>query len=153
MAYDEDLAARVRALLAGRVEVSERQMFGGLTFMIEGNMCCGVNGDELIVRLDPDREDEALARPHRPTDGLHRSKDAWLHHGAAARGSEQQPPESVARRSRCASRIAPAQVAQVVGARCEYVRDFKQTPHHRADAAAWFRSRRRSSALGGAPAW
>jgi hypothetical protein len=36
MAYDEDLAARVRALLAGRVEVSERQMFGGLTFMIEG---------------------------------------------------------------------------------------------------------------------
>jgi TfoX/Sxy family transcriptional regulator of competence genes len=69
MAYDKDLAARVRALLAGRIDVSERQMFGGLTFMIDGNMCCGVNGDELIVRLDPDREDEALARPHaRPMD-------------------------------------------------------------------------------------
>jgi hypothetical protein len=69
MAYDEQLAARVRALLANRTEVSERKMFGGLTFMVSGNMCCGVNGDELIVRLDPDRVDEALVRAHaRPMD-------------------------------------------------------------------------------------
>ena len=69
MAYDERLAARVRALLASRTDVSERKMFGGLTFMIGGNMCCGVNGEELIVRLDPGREDEVLARPHaRPMD-------------------------------------------------------------------------------------
>jgi hypothetical protein len=69
MAYDEQLAARIRTLLADRTDVSERKMFGGLTFMIGGNMCCGVNGDELIVRLDPDHEDEALARPHaRPMD-------------------------------------------------------------------------------------
>ncbi len=69
MAYDEQLAARVRTLLANRTDVSERKMFGGLTFMLGGNMCCGVNGDELIVRLDPEREDEALARPHaRPMD-------------------------------------------------------------------------------------
>jgi TfoX/Sxy family transcriptional regulator of competence genes len=69
MAYDEQLAARVRTLLANRTDASERKMFGGLTFMIGGNMCCGVNGNELIVRLDPDREDEALARPHaRPMD-------------------------------------------------------------------------------------
>jgi TfoX/Sxy family transcriptional regulator of competence genes len=69
MAYDEQLAARVRALLADRSDVGERKMFGGLTFMVAGNMCCGVNGDELIVRLDPEREEEALARPHaRPMD-------------------------------------------------------------------------------------
>ena len=69
MAYDEQLAARVRTLLADRTDVTERKMFGGLTFMVAGNMCCGVNGNELIVRLDPDREDEALARPHaRPMD-------------------------------------------------------------------------------------
>jgi TfoX N-terminal domain len=69
MAYDERLAARVRALLAGRADVSERKMSGGLTFMVGGNMCCGVNGDELIVRLDPGREDDVLARPHaRPMD-------------------------------------------------------------------------------------
>lgn len=69
MAYDEKLAARVRAVLARRTDVSERKMFGGLTFMVGGHMCCGVNGDELIVRLDPDREDDALERPHaRPMD-------------------------------------------------------------------------------------
>jgi hypothetical protein len=69
MAYDEQLAARIRTHLADRTDVSERKMFGGLTFMIAGNMCCGVNRHELIVRLDPDREDEALARPHaRPMD-------------------------------------------------------------------------------------
>jgi TfoX N-terminal domain len=69
VAYDERLAARVRALLAERTDVGERKMFGGLTFMVGGNMCCGVNGDELIVRLDPDHEEEALARPHaRPMD-------------------------------------------------------------------------------------
>jgi TfoX/Sxy family transcriptional regulator of competence genes len=47
VAYDERLAARIRALLADRADVSERKMFGGLTFMVSGNMCCGVNGDEL----------------------------------------------------------------------------------------------------------
>jgi TfoX/Sxy family transcriptional regulator of competence genes len=67
MAYDEQLAARVRALLADRGDVSERKMFGGLTFMLGGNMCCGVNKNELIVRLDPEREDEALSRPHART--------------------------------------------------------------------------------------
>jgi len=69
MAYDEQLAARIRTLLANRTDVTERKMFGGLTFMVGGHMCCGVNGDELIIRLDPEREDEALARPHaRPMD-------------------------------------------------------------------------------------
>src|SRR5919201_2043398 len=69
MAYDEQLAARIRTLLADRTDVSERKMFGGLTFMISGNMCCGVNRDELVVRLDPTAEDDALARPHaRPMD-------------------------------------------------------------------------------------
>ena len=69
MAYDEQLAARVRTLLASRTDVGERKMFGGLTFMVGGHMCRGVNGNELIVRLDPDLEDEALARPHaRPMD-------------------------------------------------------------------------------------
>jgi TfoX/Sxy family transcriptional regulator of competence genes len=69
VAYDDQLAARVRTLLADRTDVSERKMFGGLTFMIRGHMACGVHGNELIVRLDPDYEDEALARPHaRPMD-------------------------------------------------------------------------------------
>ena len=69
MAYDEKLAARIRAILADHADVREQKMFGGLTFMVGGHMCCGVNGDELIVRLDPDQENDALARPHaRPMD-------------------------------------------------------------------------------------
>lgn len=69
MAYDARLAARVRRLLAERTDVTERAMFGGLTFMVNGRMCCGVNSNELIVRLHPDDVDAALARPHaRPMD-------------------------------------------------------------------------------------
>jgi TfoX N-terminal domain len=69
MAYSEPLADRVRALLGDRDDVAERPMFGGLTFMVAGHMCCGVHGDELIVRLHPDDEDAALERPHaRPMD-------------------------------------------------------------------------------------
>jgi TfoX/Sxy family transcriptional regulator of competence genes len=69
MAYSERLADRVRALLSDRDDVVERPMFGGLTFMVRGHMCCGVHGDELIVRLHPDDEDSALARPYaRPMD-------------------------------------------------------------------------------------
>jgi TfoX/Sxy family transcriptional regulator of competence genes len=69
MPYDQKLAARVRALLSARGDVAERPMFGGLTFTLRGHMCCGVNRDELIVRLDPAEEDAALRRPHaRPMD-------------------------------------------------------------------------------------
>jgi hypothetical protein len=79
MAYGERLAARVRALLAERADVSERKMFGGLTFMIGGNMSCGVHGTELIVRLDPDREQEALSRPHaRPMDFIGRPMRGFI---------------------------------------------------------------------------
>jgi TfoX N-terminal domain len=69
MPYDEKLAGRVRRLLADREDVSEQAMFGGLTFMVAGRMCCGVNKDELIVRLHPDEVDAALVHPHaRPMD-------------------------------------------------------------------------------------
>ena len=83
-------------------------MFGGLTFMVGGNMRCGVNGDELIVRLDPGREDDALASPHaRPMDftgrrmrgfitvhpgGLAGSQlDRWVHEAVAR--AETLPPK------------------------------------------------------------
>jgi TfoX/Sxy family transcriptional regulator of competence genes len=69
MAYDDQLAVRVRDLLATRPGYSERKMFGGLCFMLNGHMCCGIVGDELMVRLAPDKYEDALARPHaRPMD-------------------------------------------------------------------------------------
>lgn len=84
MAYDEDLANRVRALLADRTDVREQRMFGGLTFMVGRNMSCGVHGDELIVRLDRDSEAEALARAHaRPMDFTGRPLRGFITVGAA----------------------------------------------------------------------
>ncbi len=64
MAYDERLADRVRAALDGQDGLSARKMFGGLAFMVHGNMACGVEGDRLMVRVGPDRHEEALGRPH-----------------------------------------------------------------------------------------
>jgi TfoX/Sxy family transcriptional regulator of competence genes len=69
MAYDEALAERVRELITLREDVTERKMFGGIAWMLAGNMACGVLGDELIVRLDPEDAERALAEPHtRPFD-------------------------------------------------------------------------------------
>jgi TfoX/Sxy family transcriptional regulator of competence genes len=69
MSYSETLAARVRRVLSDRDDVAERPMFGGLTFMVGGHMCCGVNNDELIVRLRTGDIEAALAHPHaRPMD-------------------------------------------------------------------------------------
>jgi TfoX/Sxy family transcriptional regulator of competence genes len=69
MAYDEDLADRVRVVLPAAGEVTERKMFGGLAFMLGGHMFCGIVKDDLMVRLGPDAADRALDEPHvRPMD-------------------------------------------------------------------------------------
>jgi TfoX/Sxy family transcriptional regulator of competence genes len=68
MAYDEDLADRVRAALRDEA-VTERQMFGGLAFMLVGHMFCGIVKDTLMLRLGPDGAERALDQPHvRPMD-------------------------------------------------------------------------------------
>jgi TfoX/Sxy family transcriptional regulator of competence genes len=67
MAHDETLAARVRQLLAGRTGLSERRMFGGVGWMVNGNMACAVMGDHVIVRLDAEEVAAAVdARRARP---------------------------------------------------------------------------------------
>jgi len=62
VAYDEDLAERVRGVLPAGAAVTERQMFGGLAFMLGGHMFCGVVKDILMVRLGPDGADPARKR-------------------------------------------------------------------------------------------
>ena len=64
MAYDEGLAHRVRELMDQAPGFHEKKMFGGLCFMLNGNMACGINGDQLMVRVGPDAYQNALARPH-----------------------------------------------------------------------------------------
>ena len=64
MAYDEGLAQRVREALADRPDLTEKKMFGGLCFLLGGNMCCGIVGEELMLRVGPDRYEATLARTH-----------------------------------------------------------------------------------------
>ena len=69
MSYDEKAAERVRQALSGRRGVTEKKMFGGIAFMLNGAMCCGVLKDDLVVRVGRERNEQALAPPHaRPMD-------------------------------------------------------------------------------------
>ena len=64
MPFDESLAERVRRLLKRRRGVTERRMFGGICFMVGGNMACGVERDRLVIRTGPERYERAMKRPH-----------------------------------------------------------------------------------------
>jgi TfoX/Sxy family transcriptional regulator of competence genes len=79
MAFDQKLAARIRAHLGKGREVSERKMFGGITFLLRGNMCCGVHREALIARIGTDEASRALAEPHtRVFDLTGRPMKAWV---------------------------------------------------------------------------
>jgi hypothetical protein len=92
MAYDEAFAERIRELLAVREAVSERKMFGGIGFMIGGNMAVGVSsGGELIVRLDPEEYERALAESHvRAFDMTGRPMRGWILVGPEATATDEQ---------------------------------------------------------------
>lgn len=64
MAYDEGVAERIRELFFERDDVIEKKMFGGLAFMLRGNMCVGVVNDTLMARVGPDEYEQALKLPH-----------------------------------------------------------------------------------------
>jgi TfoX/Sxy family transcriptional regulator of competence genes len=80
MAYDEDLAQRIRELVADEPNLTEQKMFGGLAFLVGGHMAVGVSGQGgLMVRIDPDETDALLAEPHaRPFEMRGRSMSGWL---------------------------------------------------------------------------
>ncbi|HEX2102169.1 MAG TPA: TfoX/Sxy family protein [Solirubrobacteraceae bacterium] len=84
MAYDEALAGRIRDALADRDDVTERKMFGGLAFMVSGNMCCGVIGSDAMLRLGEDGAEAALDEPHtRPMDFTGRPMKGMVYVAAA----------------------------------------------------------------------
>jgi TfoX/Sxy family transcriptional regulator of competence genes len=64
MAYNEDLAQRVRSLIQKELGYSEKKMFGGIGFLLHGNMACGVIRENLIVRVGADNYTDALLKPH-----------------------------------------------------------------------------------------
>ena len=64
MSYDAEAAERVRQLLSGRDDVVEKRMVGGLSFLVNGNMCCGITGAALMVRVSAEGREQALREPH-----------------------------------------------------------------------------------------
>ena len=79
MTYDRDLADDLRAHLAGRNGLSEREMFGGIGFMINGNMAVGVSGGDLMVRVGKEAHDDALSEQGvRDFDMSGRAMRGWV---------------------------------------------------------------------------
>ncbi|MYC80461.1 MAG: TfoX/Sxy family protein [Acidobacteria bacterium] len=78
MAEDDALSGRIRRILSKRGRISERKMFGGVCFIINGNMCVGTWKGSLIVRLDKKNHDKTLAEPHtKPADMNGRTMKGW----------------------------------------------------------------------------
>ena len=80
MAYDEDLANRLRELLVGEDGITEKKMFGGLAFLLNGNMAVSASGQGgLLVRVDPAETEACLARPHAALMEMRgRRMDGWI---------------------------------------------------------------------------
>ena len=79
MPYDEELAERVRRELRGRHDVVEKKMFGGLGFLLSGNMCVGIWKESLIARIGPEAYEQALETPHvREFDITGRPMRGWV---------------------------------------------------------------------------
>ena len=79
MAYDEGLEQRIREVLDEQPNLVEKKMFGGVGFMVQGNMTCGVHKDMLIVRVGPEAYEESLQYPHtRLFDMTGRAMKGWV---------------------------------------------------------------------------
>ena len=103
MAYDQHLAIDIRSRIGSQPCLAEKEMFGGIAFMVHGNMAVGVSGDELMVRVGKEAHDEAVARPGarifdlsaRPMRGwilvTDADLDSWIQQGVAH--AESLPPK------------------------------------------------------------
>jgi len=79
MPFDETLGLRIRNIVKGHPGLEEKKMFGGVGFLVNGNMACGVHKDSLIVRVGSDNYPSAVARPHtRPFDMTGRPMMGWV---------------------------------------------------------------------------
>ncbi len=109
MAYDEDLANRVRELIAAQAGLTEMRMFGGLAFLIDGNMAVAVSGrGRLMVRVEPGETDALLAKPHaEPFEMRGREMKGWLRVDAEGVRTKRQLEPWVQRGVRYARSLPP----------------------------------------------
>jgi len=79
MAYDEELAARIEAILVDQPGLVSKRMFGGVAYLVQGNMACGVHKDLLMVRVGPNGYDQAMQDPYtRQFDMTGKSMKGWV---------------------------------------------------------------------------
>jgi TfoX/Sxy family transcriptional regulator of competence genes len=108
VAYDEVFAARVRGVLGDRNGLTEKRMFGGLAFLLNGNMACAVHGDELILRLAAGQAEEAVGEPHvRVFDMTGRPMKGWVLVSAEALESNTALSSWVGRGAEFAASLPP----------------------------------------------
>lgn len=109
MSYDEELAERIRALLADRQGVTEQKMFGGLSFLVGGNMAVAASGQGgLLVRVDPEESDELVAStPAELMEMGGRSMSGWLRVDAAEVTGDAELADWVERGWGYASSLTP----------------------------------------------
>ena len=109
MAYDEDLAARIRELIGSESGVVEKRMFGGLAFMLNGNMAIAASGQGgLLVRVRPDDTEELLAQEHvEPMVMRGREMRGWLRVGIEGAKTERQLEGWVQRGAAYAKSLEP----------------------------------------------
>lgn len=108
MAYCEELANRVREVLTGSPGLSERKMFGGMAFMLNGNMVCGVAKDDLVLRLGAAGARAALEEPHaRELDFTGRPMGSFVMIGPPGYAGEQDLRRWVLRALEFASALPP----------------------------------------------
>lgn len=80
MEYDKQLAMRIRRTLSQRKGITEKEMFGGLAFLLHGKMCCRVVKNDLVARVGPDYYKQALTKPSvRPMDFTGRPLKGWVY--------------------------------------------------------------------------
>ena len=111
MAHDEELGGRIRALLRGRANLTEQKMFGGLAFLVGGNMAIAASGGGgILVRVDPEESEELVATtPAEPMEMRGRSMAGWLRLDAAAVADEAALREWVERGTAYAGSLPPKQ--------------------------------------------
>jgi TfoX/Sxy family transcriptional regulator of competence genes len=99
VAYDEDLANRIRELVSGEAGLTEKKMFGGLAFLIAGNMAVSASGKGgLLLHIDPAQTDELVGKPHaEPFVMRGRAMQGWLRVDSAGVTTERQLKRWVAR--------------------------------------------------------
>ena len=109
MAYDEELADRIRAMLEDRASLTEQKMFGGLAFLIGGNMAIAASGQGgILVRVDPEESDELVATtPAELMEMRGRSMAGWLRLQAADVGDDAALSEWVERGAGFAASLPP----------------------------------------------